>query len=114
MNKGANTILYPVSDLTKAKAVFTALLGVAPTSDAPFYVGFSVAGQQIGLDPNGKNRGMTGATPFWEVEDIDAAIVALSAAGATVVEEAHEVGGGMVVAILKDTDGNMIGLGHSA
>ena len=110
MNKGANTVVYPVSDLTSAKAIFSTLLGTDPMYDDPYYVGWSVAGQQIGLDPNGKSRGMTGATPFWEVDDIADVVAALTAAGATVVEEAHDVGGGRLVAILKDVDGNMIGL----
>ena len=110
MNKGVNIVLYPVSDLASAKALFSTLLGTDPTSDAPYYVGFEVAGQQIGLDPSGKSRGMSGAAPFWDVDDIAGAVAALTAAGATVVEEAHDVGGGLLVAMVKDVDGNMIGL----
>lgn len=110
MSKGVSTVIYPVSDLAGAKAIFRTLLGVDPVNDEPYYVGFRVAEQDIGLDPNGKNRGMTGATPFWEVDDIADAVAALSAAGAAVVEGAHEVGGGLLVAMLKDADGNMIGL----
>jgi predicted enzyme related to lactoylglutathione lyase len=113
MNKGVSTVLYPVSDLASAKATFTSLLGVEPVQDAPYYVGYRVAEQNIGLDPNGHERGMTGATPFWTVDDIAQVITALSAAGATVVEAAHDVGGGMLVAILRDTDGNMIGLSQT-
>lgn len=110
MNKGVSTVLYPVSNLASAKAIFSGLLGADPVNDEPYYVGFRVAEQDIGLDPNGKNRGMTGATPFWEVDDIADVVAALSAAGATVVEGAHDVGGGMLVAMLRDADGNMIGL----
>jgi len=114
MNKGTHTVLYPVSDLAGAKAIFGTLLGSDPTSDAPYYVGFDVAGQQIGLDPSGKSRGMTGATPFWDVDDIAGVVAALTGAGATVVEEAHDVGGGLLVAMVKDVDGNMIGLRQTA
>ena len=32
--QGIKTVLHPVSDLAKAKAVYTALLGVQPQSDA--------------------------------------------------------------------------------
>ena len=28
--------------------------------DQPYYVGYNVAGQDIGLDPNGHRQGMTG------------------------------------------------------
>jgi len=113
MNKGVSTVLYPVSDLTSAKAIFSTLLGVDPMYDEPYYVGFAVAGQNIGLDPNGTSRGMTGATPFWEVDDIADVVAALAAAGAMVVEAAHDVGGGGLVAMLKDADGNMIGLSQT-
>lgn len=110
MNKGVSTVIYPVSDLASAKAIFSSLLGAEPAQDAPFYVGFRVADQNIGLDPNGKSRGMTGATPFWDVDDIAGDAAALAAAGAALVEAPHDVGGGMLVAILRDADGNMIGL----
>lgn len=53
MTEGVKTILYPVRDLAKAKAIFSALLAVAPNMDEPYYVGFSAEGQDIGLDPNG-------------------------------------------------------------
>ena len=43
-NEGIRTVLHPVTDLDKAKTVYTALLGAAPTADAPYYEGFDVAG----------------------------------------------------------------------
>ena len=49
-------MLHPVSDLAEAKPVYAALLGVAPTADAPYYVGFDAAGQHIGLVPAGGRR----------------------------------------------------------
>ena len=42
--KGIKTVLHPVSDLEAAKTVYTALLGVEPQHDAPYYVGFEAAG----------------------------------------------------------------------
>jgi predicted enzyme related to lactoylglutathione lyase len=115
MNKGVSTVVYPVSDLAKAKSVFNRLLGVEPLYDDAYYVGYSLADADggvpiLGLDPNGHKRGMTGATPFWEVDDIKATVAGLLEAGATVIEDVHDVGGGGLVAILKDADGNMIGL----
>ena len=107
MTTGIQTIIYPVTDLEKAKAVFGALAGAEPTVDSPYYVGYTVAGQDIGLDPNGHKEGMTA---YWHVADIEASSAALVAAGATVLQPAKNVGGGRLIAALKDADGNIIGL----
>jgi len=110
MNKGVKTVIYPVSDVDRAKTLFSRLLGTDPVIDQPYYVGFSVAGQDIGLDPSGFDRNMSGATPFWEVDDLRAVVVDLTGAGATIAEDVRDVGGGKLIAILEDEDGNMIGL----
>ena len=110
MSSAANTILYPTSDIEASKRLFVSLLGVQPMADEPYYVGFQVGDQQIGLDPTGDDRGMTGATPFFEVADIRAKVDELKAAGADVAEDVRSVGGGRMVAMLSDADGNMIGL----
>jgi hypothetical protein len=60
MTETLKTIIYPVKDLATAKPLYSALLGVEPIMDEPYYVGFSVEGQDIGLDPNGHSQGMTG------------------------------------------------------
>jgi hypothetical protein len=44
----AKTVLHPVFDLTAAKPVYAALLGV-PTHNSDSCVGFDVSGQHIGL-----------------------------------------------------------------
>ena len=108
--QGIKTVLHPVSDLAKAKAVYGALLGVAPQADAPYYVGFDVAGQQIGLVPNGGPQGMTSPVAYWHVPDIDAKLAEVTAAGASVHEKAHDVGGGRLVVTFTDPDGNVLGL----
>jgi len=108
--QGVQTILHPVSDLAKAKAVYTALLGVAPQSDSSFYVGFEAAGQQIGLVPGGGRQGMTSPVAYWHVSDIEAKLAEVTAAGATVKEPAHDVGAGRLVATVTDPDGNVLGL----
>jgi predicted enzyme related to lactoylglutathione lyase len=107
---GMKTILHPVSDLTTAKAVYTALLGVPPQTDGSYYVGFDVEGQHIGLVPGGGPQGMTSPVAFWHVADIDATLAEVTAAGATVKEPAHDVGGGRLVATVTDPDGNVLGL----
>ena len=107
---GIKTVLHPVTDLEAAKAVYTALLGVAPQTDGPYYVGFDVEGQHIGLVPGGGSQGMTSPVAYWHVPDIEASIAAVTAAGATVKEPAHDVGGGRLVATVIDADQNVLGL----
>ncbi|MCK2215445.1 VOC family protein [Actinomadura sp. ATCC 31491] len=109
-NLGVQTVLHPVTDLEKAKAVYTALLGVEPQADSPYYVGYEVAGQQIGLVPNGGPQGMTSPVAHWHVSDIEAKLAEVTAAGAVVKDAPREVGGGRVVATFTDPDGNVLGL----
>jgi predicted enzyme related to lactoylglutathione lyase len=108
--QGIKTVLHPVSDLTAAKDVYAALLGVAPQTDESYYVGFDVAGQHIGLVPGGGAQGMTGPVAYWHVPDIEAKLAEVTAAGAAVKEPAHDVGGGRLVATVTDPDGNVLGL----
>jgi predicted enzyme related to lactoylglutathione lyase len=108
--QGIKTVLYPVSDLAAAKAVYAALLGVAPQADSSYYVGFDAAGQHIGLVPGGGPQHMTAPVPYWHVPDIEAKLAEVTAAGATVKEPAHDVGGGRLVATVTDPDGNVLGL----
>lgn len=56
MNEGVKTIIYPVKDLAAAKTLYGSLLGVEPLMDQPFYVGYKVGGQDVGLDPNGHSQ----------------------------------------------------------
>jgi predicted enzyme related to lactoylglutathione lyase len=107
MTEGVQVVVYPVTDLAAAKARFTALLGVPPYADTPYYVGFKVAGQDIGLDPNGHRAG---AVAYVAVTDIKARLQSLIDAGAEVSEELNDVGGGRLIASVKDPDGNLIGL----
>jgi predicted enzyme related to lactoylglutathione lyase len=109
-NEGIKTVLHPVSDLAKAKPVYTALLGVEPQSDAPYYVGYEAAGQQIGLVPGGAAPGMTSPVAYWHVSDIEAKLAEVTAAGASVKEPPRDVGGGRLVATFTDPDGNVLGL----
>jgi len=108
--QGIKTVLHPVTDLAAAKKVYAALLGVQPQSDESYYVGFEAAGQQIGLVPGGGSRGMTAPVAYWHVPDIEAKLAEVTAAGATVKEPAHDVGGGRLVATVTDPDGNVLGL----
>ncbi|MEV1084393.1 VOC family protein [Streptomyces sp. NPDC050211] len=110
MTAGVNTIIYPVKDITRAKALFSALLEVEPYADEPYYVGFKTAGQDVGLDPNGHAKGMTGPVPYWTVTDIRSRLAALLDAGAELLQDVKDVGGGRLIAFVKDADGNLVGL----
>ena len=108
--QGIQTVLHPVSDLERAKTMYAALLGVPPQTDSAYYVGFEAAGQQIGLVPAGGPQSMTSPVAYWHVPDIEAKLAEVTAAGATVKEPAHDVGGGRLVATVTDPDGNVLGL----
>ena len=108
--QGIKTVLHPVSDLAAAKPVYTALLGIEPQADAPYYVGYEAEGQQIGLVPGGGPEGMTSPVAYWHVPDIEAKLAEVTAAGATVKDPPRDVGGGRLVATVTDPDGNVLGL----
>jgi predicted enzyme related to lactoylglutathione lyase len=108
--QGIKIVLHPVSDLEASKAVYTALLGTPPQHDAPYYVGYDVEGQHIGLVPGGGPQGMTSPVTYWQVPDIEAKLAEVTGAGATVTEPAHDVGGGRLVASFTDPDGNVLGV----
>jgi predicted enzyme related to lactoylglutathione lyase len=108
--EGIKTVLHPVTDLDKAKAVYTALLGMPPTSDSAYYVGYEAQGQQIGLVPSGGPNAMTSPVAYWHVPDIEAKLAEVTAAGATVKEPPRDVSNGRLVATFTDPDGNVLGL----
>jgi predicted enzyme related to lactoylglutathione lyase len=113
MASDVSTIIYPVKDLTNAKALFSTLLGTAPYVDQPYYVGFHTDGPEIGLDPHGHNHG-AGPVCYWEVADIEQALQQLVDAGAEALEDPHDVGGGLLIATVKDASGNVLGLRQPA
>lgn len=110
MTSGMKTILYPVKDLAAARQLYGALLGVAPVMDEPYYVGYRVDDQDVGLDPNGHSKGMTGSLGYWHVDDLNTTLAAILAAGGEQHQEITDVGGGKLIATIKDADGNLIGL----
>jgi predicted enzyme related to lactoylglutathione lyase len=110
MNQGIRTFIYPVKDIAQAKALYSRLLGVEPYMDEPYYVGFRVGDQDIGLDPNGHKQGMTGPLGYHHVDDIRKDLQNLLDAGAQIQQEVKDVGGGKLIATVRDTSDNIIGL----
>ncbi|MBL1075341.1 VOC family protein [Nocardia sp. 2] len=108
--KGIKTVLHPVSDLAQARQVYAALLGTEPQIEGTYYIGFDVEGQHIGLVPGGGPQGMTAPVVYWHVDDIEAKLAEVTAAGAVISEPVRNVGEGRLVATITDPDGNVLGL----
>ncbi len=53
---------------------------------------------------------MTGPVGYWQVNDIQKSLQLLLDAGAQTQQEVLDVGGGKLIASVKDADGNIIGL----
>jgi predicted enzyme related to lactoylglutathione lyase len=105
--QGIKTVLHPVSDLEKAKPVYTALLGVEPSADSAYYVGYDAEGQHIGLVPNSD---MSAPIAYWHVTDIEAKLAEVTEAGGAVKQAPRDVAAGRLVATFTDVDGNVLGL----
>jgi predicted enzyme related to lactoylglutathione lyase len=105
---GLRTVIHPVTDLAAAKQWWTSLLGFGPYFDEPFYVGFEVAGYELGLLP-GANPA-DGALTYWGVADCQAAMDAAIALGATVHTPASEVGEGIKVGEVREPGGAILGV----
>jgi predicted enzyme related to lactoylglutathione lyase len=82
--------------------------------DEPYYVQFTVGDQEVGPDPNGHAKGMTGPVGYWHVDDIERSLEQLLEAGAEAEQPVTDVGGGKLIATAKDADGNVVGLVQSS
>lgn len=111
MEQAMRLLVFPVKDLPKAKALYRELLGVEPYADAPYYVGFRTGDLEVGLDPHGKTAG---PLAYWEVTDIKQRVKELVDAGARQEQDVRNVGGGKLIATVKDADGNVLGLTQSS
>src|SRR5664279_2198919 len=97
MSAELKTVIYPVHDLEKAKALFSGLLGgVQPVMDQPYYVQFDIDGTEVGLDPHGHNKGMTGPVGYWHVPDIKQAVADAIEAGGSEGQAVTDFGGRLV------------------
>ncbi len=106
---GLRSVIYPAPDLAASKAWFTRVLGREPYFDEPFYVGFSVGGFELGLDPNSPVE--RGPLTYWGVPDAQAAYDALLEAGATSNDDpVHEVGDGIRMGTVREAGGSILGV----
>lgn len=105
--QGLRTVIYPSPDLDGAKRWWSTILGIEPYFDEPFYVGYEVAGYELGLLPNGDPG--DGALTYWGVDDVGAAVDAAVADGATEHTPATEVGDDIVTATVRTPTGAILG-----
>jgi predicted enzyme related to lactoylglutathione lyase len=108
---GLRTAIYHVSDLTKARAWYSRVLGIEPYFDQPFYVGFDVGGYELGLDPDPSSPAAAGGVVvYWGVSDADTALKRLLSLGAAERTDIQDVGEGIRVATVLDPFGNVFGV----
>ena len=105
--EGLRTVIYPAPDLDEAKKWWSRLLGVAPYFDEPFYVGFEVAGFELGLLPSAPVE--EGALTYWGVADVARAVETAMAEGAAEHAPVAEVGEGIVTATVRTPSGAILG-----
>ena len=109
--QGLGSVIYNVRDLVRAKAWYEQAFGQAPYFDSPGYVGFNIAGYELGLYPNPKGApGPGGHLAYWRVADISAGLEHFTKVGATLIEGPQDVGEGIKMATVSDPFGNEIGL----
>jgi predicted enzyme related to lactoylglutathione lyase len=108
---GLRTVIYMVPDIEQAKAWYIDAFETKPYFDTPFYVGFNIAGYELGLHPETAsvvNKGENLLT-YWGVENVESEYERFLSLGATPHEKPNNVGAEIVVAGVKDPWGNIIG-----
>jgi predicted enzyme related to lactoylglutathione lyase len=110
--QGLRTVIYHAPALDKAKAWYSAVLGIQPYFDQPFYVGFNVSGYELGLVPDASSTpdGKPGAVTYWGVVDAQAAFDRLISLEAVEHSAVQDVGEGIRVATVFDPFGNVFGI----
>ncbi len=105
MVRNIKLLVYPVKDVEKAKAFFGKFLDVEPYVASSYYVGYKAGDLEVGLDPNSK----VGPIAYTDTVDISRSIQAMTEVGAQIVQDVRDVGGGLLIATVKDADGNVVG-----
>jgi predicted enzyme related to lactoylglutathione lyase len=110
--KGIFTAIYTVPSLETARQWYSEAFGIAPYFDEPFYVGFDVAGFELGLLPSGGRGqpGPGGVVAYWGVDDAHATFTRLLGLGATAHAPVSDVGSGILIGSVTDPFGNVVGV----
>lgn len=109
---GLRTCIYKVTDLKAATEWYTNAFETEPYFNESFYVGFNIAGYELGLIPDENPTQAKGDSvhTYWGVENVEKEYKRFIALGATDFEEPHNVGGELVVGTVKDPWGNVVGM----
>jgi predicted enzyme related to lactoylglutathione lyase len=109
--QGLRTVIYAVSDLERAKAWYSQVVGQQPYFAEPFYVAFNVGGFELGLDPDvSRVHPGNNAIAYWGVSDAEASFRRLLEFGAKANMAVQDVGGGVLVGSVVDPFGNVLGI----
>ncbi|MBL6447764.1 VOC family protein [Fulvivirga sp. 29W222] len=105
-------LFYRVSDLKAATAWYTKAFQVTPYFNESFYVGFNIAGYELGLIPEEKapETKAESVMTYWGVSDVEKEYQRFIDLGAKHCEKPHNVGGEIVVGAVKDPWDNVVGI----
>lgn len=122
MLRGLATVSFWADDITAAKQWYTELLGVEPyfqrpDAENPAYVEFRIGDFQHEMGiisrafaPKDAAADPGGATIYWHVDDVPAALEKLMAMGAQAYEPLINREAGFVTASVLDPFGNVLGV----
>jgi predicted enzyme related to lactoylglutathione lyase len=108
---GLRTAIYKVPDIEAAKRWYTDAFHTPPYFDMPFYVGFNIAGYELGLQPDETNATRSdNVEMYWGVKNVQQSYNRLISLGAASHNPPQNVGEEIIVATVKDPWENIIGL----
>ncbi|MBA3673893.1 MAG: VOC family protein [Chitinophagaceae bacterium] len=109
---GLRTAIYKVPDIEKAKRWYTEAFATSPYFDMPFYVGFNIAGYELGLQPDekGGTDKSENVEMYWGVNDVENSYNRLLSLGASPHQPPQNVGDEIIVVTVKDPWKNIIGI----
>ena len=109
---GLRTVVYKVDNLASATEWYSKVFDKSPYFEELFYVGFNIAGYELGLEPVESGSIAVGSNEisYWGVDNVQKSYQRMLDLGATSHEEPQNVGGDIVTASVTDPWGNVIGI----
>ena len=109
---GLRTTIYKVKDLAEATDWYAKVFQTKPYYSDSYYVGFNVAGYELGLivDDSNEDKKSANVLTYWGVNDIQIEYERMIKLGSIGYEKPHNVGGEIIVGAVKDPWNNVIGL----
>lgn len=105
---GLRTLIYPTADIDASKKWWADFLGYPPYFDQPFYVGFQIGEDELGLNPGAEVS--LGAVTYIGVDSVEEGLARAEAQGSTVVSGIEDVGEGIKIVHLVSPMGDRFGL----